>query len=74
VRHHANFERAVMPSFEGQIGLFGSAAGLMSAVFALAWLRHDLPLPHPAGRRVALAWARSGDGTVGAALVGDERS
>ncbi len=79
VRHRARLERAEMPSFEGQIGLFGSAAGLMSAVFALAWLRHGLPLPGPAGAgqvggRVALAWARSGDGTVGAALVGDERS
>ncbi|WP_437978329.1 hypothetical protein WMF11_17935 [Sorangium sp. So ce295] len=74
VRHHARLQRAEMPSFEGQIGALGSAAGLMSAVFALAWLRHGLPLPGPARERVALAWARSPDGTVGAALVGDERS
>ncbi|MEP7123454.1 MAG: hypothetical protein ABJE95_21180 [Byssovorax sp.] len=73
-RNHARIDRAETPSFEGRIGLFGSAAGLMSAVFALAWLRHGLPLPEPAGRRVALSWARSRDGAVGAALVGDDRS
>jgi hypothetical protein len=74
VRHHQKLDRAEMPSLEGRIGLFGSAAGLMSAVFALAWLRHGLPLPDPAAERVALAWARSRDGAVGAVLVGDERS
>ena len=79
-RNHARLDRAEMPGFEGRIGLFGSAAGLMSTVFALAWLRHGLPLPlplpepEPAARRVALSWARSRDGAVGAALVGDERS
>jgi hypothetical protein len=73
-RNHARIDRAEMPSLEGRIGRFGSAGGLMSAVFALAWLRHGLPLPEPAERRLALAWARSRDGAVGAALVGDERS
>jgi hypothetical protein len=73
-RNHARLDRAEMPSFEGRIGLFGSAAGLMSTVFALAWLRHGLPLPEPAARRVALSWARSRDGAVGASFVGDERS
>lgn len=74
VRHHSRLDRAEMASLEGRIGIFGSAAGLMSAVFALAWLRHGLPLPDPSDRRVALAWARSRDGVVGAVLVGDERS
>jgi len=74
IRHHQRIDRAEMPSLEGRIGLFGSAAGLMSAVFALAWLRHGLPLPEPAERRIALSWARSSDGTVGAALLGDELS
>jgi hypothetical protein len=73
-RHHAWIDRAEMPSLEGRMGLLGSAAGLMSAVFALAWLRHGLPLPEPRGRRLALSWARSRDGAVGAALLGDERS
>jgi hypothetical protein len=73
-RNHARIDRAEMPSLEGRIGRFGSAGGLMSAVFALAWLRHGLPLPEPAERRLALAWARSRDGAVGAVLVGDERS
>lgn len=72
VRHHTKIERAEMPSLEGRLGLLGSAAGLMSAVFALAWLRHGLPLPEVDGRRVALSWARSSDGAVGAALLGDE--
>jgi hypothetical protein len=74
VRHHAKIERAEMPSLEGRIGLFGSAAGLISAVFALAWLRHGLPFTEPTDRRMALAWARSRDGLLGAVLVGDERS
>lgn len=74
VRHHGRLEAAEMPSLEGRMGSLGSAAGLMSAVFALAWLRHDLPLPGPPGKRVAVAWARSGDGETGAVLVGDERS
>lgn len=73
-RHHARLDRAEMPSLEGRIGLFGSAAGLMSAVFAVAWLRHGLPLPDAGDRRVALSWARSSDGSVGAVLVGEERS
>ena len=73
-RNHARLDRAEMPGFEGRVGLFGSAAGLMSTVLALAWLRHGLPLPEPAARRVALSWGRSRDGAVGAALVGDERS
>jgi hypothetical protein len=71
-RHRAAVDEAEMPSFEGRIGLFGSAAGLMSAVFALAWLRHELPLPEEAASRVALAWARSGDGTVSATLLAAE--
>jgi hypothetical protein len=74
VRHHAKLDRAEMPSLEGRLGLSGSAAGLMEAVFALAWLRHGIPLPDPTDRPRALAWARSRDGAVGAALVGDERS
>lgn len=73
-RHHATLERAEMPSFEGRVGSFGTAAGLMSAVFALAWLRHGLPLLDPVEDRVALAWARSHDGTVGACLLGDAQS
>jgi hypothetical protein len=73
-RNHARIDRAENPSFEGRIGLFGSAAGLMSTVLALAWLRHGLPLPEAGARRVALSWGRSRDGAVGAALVGDERS
>ncbi|WP_437621375.1 hypothetical protein [Sorangium sp. So ce1151] len=73
VRHHQKLDRAEMPSLEGRIGLFGSAAGLMSAVFAISWLRHGLPLPDPEAKRVALSWARSRDGSLGAVLVGDER-
>lgn len=73
-RNHARIDRAEMPGFEARIGLFGSAAGLMSTVFALAWLRHGLPLPEPLARRVGVSWARSRDGAVGAALVGDDRS
>ena len=73
VRHHARLDRAEMPSLEGRIGLLGSAAGLMSAVFAMAWLRHELPLPEGAGERTALSWARSADGTVGAIVIGDDR-
>jgi hypothetical protein len=74
VRHHEKLDRAEMPSLEGRIGVFGSAAGLMSAVFALAWLRHGLPLPDQDSQRLSLSWARSRDGSVGAVLVGDERS
>jgi hypothetical protein len=70
-RHYARFESAEMPSLEGKMGTFGSAAGLMSAVFALAWLRHDLPLPATGGKRAAVSWARSEDGVTGAALLGD---
>jgi hypothetical protein len=73
VRHHARLDRAEMPSLEGRVGRLGSAAGLMAAVFALAWLRHGLPLPEPADEPVALAWARAHDGTVGAVLVGGIR-
>jgi hypothetical protein len=73
-RHHAALDKAEMPSLEGRLGALGCAAGLMEAVFALAWLRHGLPLPGAPKRRTALAWARSADGTVGACLLGDERS
>ena len=74
VRHHGQIDCAEMPSLEGGVGHFGSTAGLMSAVFALAWLRHGLPLPEAADKRLALAWARSRNGDVGAVLVGDARS
>lgn len=73
-RHYSKLEAADFPSLEGRVGLFGSAAGLIAAVFALAWLRHGLPLPGSVDRRVGLAWARSRDGAVSAVLVGDERS
>jgi hypothetical protein len=73
-RHHEKLEQAEMPSFEGRIGRMGNAAGWMSAVFAMAWLRHGLPLTESVDRRVALAWARSHHGEVAAMLVGDERS
>lgn len=74
VRHHSRLDGAEMPSLEEKIGSLGSAAGLMSAVFAMAWLRHGLPLPEPFEKTVAVAWARSRNGAVGAVLVGDERS
>jgi hypothetical protein len=74
VRHRAAMDTAEMPSLEGRVGLFGSAAGLMSVVFALAWLEHELPLPAPPEDRKAVAWARSPDGLVGAVLVGGPRS
>lgn len=70
VRHHASLDRAERLSLEGRVGRLGSAAGLMAAVFALAWLAHGLPLGEPASRPLALAWARSEDGGVGAALLG----
>jgi hypothetical protein len=74
VRHCRALERAETPSLEGRIGLLGSAAGLMSTVFALAWLRHGLELPAAQSKPRALSWARSPDGQVSAALVGGERS
>jgi hypothetical protein len=74
MRHHARIDRAEMPSLEGRVGALGAAAGLMSAVFAMAWLRHGLPLPEMTGERTALAWARSADGTVAAAVLGEGRS
>lgn len=74
VRHHQKLERAEMPSFEGRIGNLGSAAGLMSAVFATAWLRHGLALPAGTKKKIAVTWARSRDGTLGAALMGDQQS
>ena len=74
VRHHQKLERAEMPSFEGRVGNFGSAGGLMSAVFAMAWLRHGLALPEGIDKQIAVAWARSRNGTVSAVLVGDEQS
>jgi hypothetical protein len=69
-RHHARLDRAEMPSLEGRVGRLGDSAGLMSAVFALAWLRHVLPLPEPVEAPVALAWARAHDGMTGGVLVG----
>lgn len=74
VRHHQKLERAEMRGIEGRIGNFGSAGGLMSAVFAMAWLRHGLALPQGIDKRFAIAWARSRNGTVGAVLLGDEQS
>ena len=73
-RHRDRIDGAEMPSLEGSLGRLGSAGGLMSLVFALAWLRHDLPLPAAQGKGLAVAWARSEDGTTGAALVGGEAS
>lgn len=73
VRHHGALQGAEMPSLEGKMGLFGSASGVISTVFALAWLRHGLPTGEaqaPPAHKVALAWARSRDGAVGAALLG----
>lgn len=74
LRHHAAIDGAEMPRFEGRIGLFGSAAGLMDAVFVLASLRHGPAASAPGARRLGLAWARSAGGLVGASLLGDERS
>jgi hypothetical protein len=68
-RHYAKLGQSEQLSLEGRMGWLGSAAGLMSAALALAWLRHGLPLPEPVGRRTALCWARSADGLVGGAVV-----
>jgi hypothetical protein len=73
VRHHACLDRAEMPSLEGRMGRLGSASGLMAAVFALAWLAHGLPLGEHGTSPLALAWARSEDGGLGAALLGGPR-
>lgn len=70
VRHHAALHRAEMLSLEGKVGRLGSASGLMEAVFALAWLRHGLPLGEGATSSLAVSWARSADGRVGATLLG----
>ncbi len=70
IHHNDRMVAADMPSLEGRVGRLGSAAGLMSLVFGHAWLRHGIA---EGARRddVALAWARSADGAVGAALVED---
>jgi hypothetical protein len=62
-RHHARLDRAQMPGFEARLGDLGTASGLMSAVYALAHIRHGLA-------PTALCWARSADGTVAGALLG----
>lgn len=68
IRHYVALDTSTMVGLEKRIGLLGVATGLMSAVFGLAWLRHGLPTHPDAG--VALAWARSQDGTVAAATLG----
>lgn len=69
VRHHAALDQAESLSLEGRVGRLGSAAGLMAAVFALAWLAHGLPVGERGTRPLALAWARAEDGSLGAALL-----